>query len=153
MTKAEEITSLLKDAMRNKDKFRLEALREIRAEILKIEKTSVKTIQITDEQFIALVKKLVKERKESFQIAQDNNRQETAKEEKVKLEILQSFLPSPLGLEELNQIIERAINNCQANSPKDMGKVMKEFKQILEGVSKDVDMQIASKMIKDKLNS
>lgn len=114
----------IKAAMLARDQKKLEALRAIKAQIL-LEKTkSGNTAELTEAAELSLLQKLVKQRKESATIYEQNGRQELADEEKFQASVIEAYLPKPLSDEELRDLIKTIIDQTGASSMKDMGKVM-----------------------------
>ncbi len=118
-----QLNDAMKDAMRAKDSLRLNAIRLI--------KTAVKNREIDErrelgeQEVIAVLSSLVKQRKESAQVYRENDRLELAEKEELELAVIQSFLPAQLDEAGIREIIEAAVVETAASSPKDMGKVMK----------------------------
>ena len=80
--------------------------------------------EISEEEEIKIVQKLVKQRKESLEIFEKQNRPDLAVKEKEEITVIEKFLPKQLSTDELRQIISRIIEELNAKSPADMGKVM-----------------------------
>ena len=150
MSKSEQITQDLKQAMRDKNVLALAVLREIRGEVLKIEKSG-KQEAVTDEQFLQIVKKLIKEKNETIDLAKQVQRTESIAEEEQKLALFQEYLPESFSQEELEKLVEQAIINSGASDMKAMGLAMKSFRELAASESKDADMQIVSSLIKNSL--
>lgn len=123
MTLQTQLNDAMKEAMKAKDSLRLNAIRLI--------KTAVKNREIEarqelgDQEVIAVLSSLVKQRKESAQVYRDNDRVELAEKEEAELAVIQSFLPAQLDEAGIRELIEAAVAETGASSPKDMGKVMK----------------------------
>ena len=113
----------MKQAMLAKDQKKLEALRAIKAQIL-LEKSKDGKSEITPEAEIAMLQKLVKQRKESASIYEQNGRKELAENEMQQAAVIEAYLPKQLSDEELKDILNAIIAETGANSMKDMGKVM-----------------------------
>lgn len=118
-----QITEQMKEAMRNKNTIALEALRAIKSELLLL-KTAGGDVSVSESQEIALLQKLIKQRKEAAEQFSANNRSELAEKELSQAEVIQSFLPKQLSSEELEFEINSIIEQTGAESVKDMGKVM-----------------------------
>lgn len=118
-----QIMDQMKDAMRNKNTIALEALRAIKSELLLL-KTSGGSGEVSESQEIALLQKLIKQRKEAAEQFTANNRNELAEKELAQAEVIQTFLPQQLSIEELETKIKEIIVQTGATSAKDMGKVM-----------------------------
>ena len=113
----------MKQAMLAKDQKKLEALRAIKAQIL-LEKSKDGKSEITPEAEIAMLQRLVKQRKESASIYEQNGRKELAENEMQQAAVIEAYLPKQLSDEELKDILNAIIAETGANSMKDMGKVM-----------------------------
>lgn len=118
----EQITQDMKDAMRAKEKLRLEAIRAVKSAILLEETKGTGTV--SDDDLIKVLTKLVKQRKESAQIYADQGRQDSADEELAQAKVIESYLPKQLSDEELHAELSSIINELGVTSPKEMGKVM-----------------------------
>ncbi|RMG01049.1 MAG: GatB/YqeY domain-containing protein [Nitrospirae bacterium] len=123
MTLQERIESDLKTALKEKDKPRLSALRLIKAAIKnkEIEKGS----PLSDEDLIALLSSLAKQRKESIEEFRRGGREDLAHKEEEELRLLKSYLPEELSKEELTRLVKETITEVGATTAADMGKVMK----------------------------
>lgn len=127
MTLEQKIMSELKTAMLAKDEKALRSLRAIKAAIL-LAKTSEGAptgrgeLKADDE--IKLLQKLVKQRKDSLEIFQQQNRNDLAQKEKEEIEVIEKFLPKQLSADELRSELAAVITEVGASSPADMGKVM-----------------------------
>lgn len=135
-----------KDAMRAKDKLRLGTLRLAMAEIKRVEVDE--RIEPDDARIIALLDKMVKQRKESIRQYTAGGRQDLADAEQAEIEILQTFLPAALDEAELDGILRAAIAELGAQSIQDMGKVMAAVRPQLIGRA---DMAAVSARIKTLL--
>jgi uncharacterized protein len=117
------INNDLKEAMKAKNEIRLRSIRGIKAAIMTL-KTSGANIQITADDEIKLLQKMVKQRKDSLTIFEQQGRAELAKVERDEIEVIESYLPKQLGEAEIEAIVREAIAATGASSVKDMGKVM-----------------------------
>ncbi len=117
------ITDQMKEAMKSKNQIALEALRAIKSEIL-LAKTSGGNGEISEEQQIAMLQKLIKQRKEAAEQFSNNGRVELAEKELAQAEVIQTFLPKQLSAEELEAKLKEIISQVGATSGKDIGKVM-----------------------------
>lgn len=113
----------MKQAMRAKDEAALRTLRAIKAAIL-IEKTSGSGAEITEADEIKMLQKMAKQRRDSLDIFQTQNREDLAVKEREELAIIERFLPQQMSAEELQAEIKAIIAEVGATSPADMGKVM-----------------------------
>ena len=143
----EQITEAMKNAMRAKEKELLGTIRLILAEVKRIEVDE--RIDIDDARLLAVLDKMVKQRRDSISQFEDAGRQELADKEKAEIAVIQNFLPEALSKEELTAMIEDAITSTGAESMKDMGKVMGIIKPKIQGRA---DAGVVSGMIKAKLS-
>ncbi len=118
-----EVMDQLKVAMKAKDHKRMEALRAIKSAILNA-KTASERQEFDEETQLKILQRLVKQRLDSMQIYQGQNRMDLAEEEELQAKIIAEFLPKQLSDEEIEQKIEEIIAKTGASSMKDMGKVM-----------------------------
>lgn len=141
------ITEDMKNAMREKDQQRLNAIRMILAAVKQIEVDE--RIQVDDRRMLVILDKLLKQRRESIQQYQQANRQDLVDKESFEADIIQSYLPAQLSENEVREMIEKAIVKSGATSIKDMAKVMAELKPELQGRA---DMAMVSQLVKEKLS-
>ena len=146
----DKIDKSLTEALKNKDKDRTLTLRPIisQKKQKEIEKRTQDKKNITDEDMILILNKMVKQRRESIELYKQGGRQDLVDKETKELKIIQEYLPEQLSEEEIKKICEQTINNLKASSLKDMGKVMGIIKSKYKG---SVDLSIAGKILKDKL--
>ena len=124
MSLEQKIMTELKAAMLARDEAALRSLRAIKAAIL-LEKTAEGASgEIKEGEEIKLLQKLVKQRKDSLEIFQQQNRADLAKKEQEEIDIIQKFLPQQLSPEELKQALQKIIAETGAAGPADLGKVM-----------------------------
>ena len=123
MSLQQEVMTKLKDAMKAKDKVALESLRAIKSALL-LAQTSGDSKELTAEDEIKLVQKLVKQRKDSATLYQEQGRNDLADPELAQVAVLEQFLPEQMGEEELKKVVSEIIAKVGASSMKDMGKVM-----------------------------
>ena len=143
----EQFNDAVKDAMRAKDKLRLGTLRMATAAFKQIEVDE--RIEVDDTRALAVLDKLIKQRKDAATQYADANRQDLADQELQEADILQEFMPQALTEEEINGFIEKAIAESGADSMKDMGKVMAILKPQIQGRA---DMGQVSQTVKARLN-
>ena len=141
------ITDAMKDAMRARAKERLGAIRLIMAEFKRIEVDE--RIEIDDAHALAVLDKMVKQRRDSVKQYEDAGRQELADVELAEIDVIQEFLPKQLNEEEIAQLIEETIAQTGASGMQDMGKLMGVLKPQLQGRA---DMGKVSGLIKSKLS-
>lgn len=123
MNLTERINNDIKEAMKAQDKGRLEALRAIKSAIL-LANTDGTGKPLDEEREIGLLQKLVKQRKESLEIYEKQNRVDLANVEAGQLAVISEYLPKPLTEGELEAMVRAAIEQTGAASVKDMGKVV-----------------------------
>ncbi len=123
MTLEERINRDLKTAMKAKDKAAMRGIRAVKSAIL-LAKTDASGQAITPELEIKMLQKLIKQRKDSLEIYEKQNRADLAKIEKEEIEIIQKYLPEQLSEEELEEKLKEIIDQVGATSMRDMGKVM-----------------------------
>lgn len=123
MSLEQNVMAQLKDAMKAKDEAGLRGLRAIKAAIL-LARTSEGGGEITADDEIKLLQKLVKQRKDSLDIFRQQNRADLAQKEEEEIAVIERFLPKQMNAEELKTIIAGIITETGASSPADMGKVM-----------------------------
>ena len=124
MSLEEKIMTDLKAAMLAKDEKSLRSLRAIKAAILNAKTAEGAGGVLKEEDEIKLLQKLVKQRRDSLEIFEQQNREDLAKKEKEEIEVIEKFLPKQLDAAELKEIIAGIIKESGASSPTDMGKVM-----------------------------
>jgi uncharacterized protein YqeY len=138
----------MKAAMRSKDKPRLGVVRLALAAIKQREVDE--RIELDDAQVLAVLDKMVKQRRDSVQQYESAGRQELADQEKYEITVLQDYLPAALSEDELEALIKAAIDSTGAASMQDMGKVMGVLKPQVQGRA---DMAAVSQKIKDALGA
>jgi len=120
----ETITDEIKKAMLAKDKVRLEALRGIKKELLEAKTAKGAATELSEETAVAILQKMVKQRKDSADIYTAQNRPDLAEAEIEQMKVIQEFLPAQLTPEELEKAVMEIIAETGATSIKEMGKVM-----------------------------
>ncbi|ASP37420.1 glutamyl-tRNA amidotransferase [Bacterioplanes sanyensis] len=145
-TLVQTIKDAVKDAMRAKDKPRLSALRLITAEFKRVEVDE--RIDVTDERALAILDKMVKQRRDSIAQYQDAGRDELADAEQQEINVISEFLPESLSEEELAKLVADAVAQSGAAGMQDMGKVMGILKPQVQGRA---DMAQVSQLVKSQL--
>ena len=148
MSMKQTIQNAMKDAMRAKDKVRLSAIRLIQAEFKRIEVDE--RIEIDDARALAVLDKMVKQRRDSISQYEAAGRQELADVEIAEIAVIQDFLPAALSDEEISAMIQAAIEQTCATSMADMGKVMGIIKPQIQGRA---DAGAVSGLVKASLSS
>ena len=141
------ITDDQKSAMKAKDKQALKAVRMILGAIKQKEVDD--RIELDDAKVMAVIQKMVKQRKDSISQFSDAGRTDLVEVEEAELVVINSYMPEQLSDEEVSVAVDKAITNSGANSMKDMGKLMGMLKSQLDG---QADMGLVSRLIKDKLS-
>ena len=150
MTKStlkELLSESMKSAMKAKDKDRLKTIRLALSDIKRVEVDTRE--QQSDSQIIAILDKMVKQRRESIKQFELGGRSELAAQEQFEIEVLNEFLPKALSDDEIDSLIRSAITDSGAETIKDMGKVMALIKPQVIGRA---DLSLVSKKIKDRLS-
>lgn len=124
MSLEQKIMAELKTAMLAKDEKTLRSLRAIKAAILLAKTSEGAGGEIKEEDEIKILQKLVKQRKDSLEIYQQQNRADLAQKEQEEIEVIEKFLPKQLSGDELKAVVAEIIAAAGASSPADMGKVM-----------------------------
>ena len=141
------ITDDMKLAMKAKDKQALKAVRMILGAIKQKEVDD--RIELDDAQVMAVIQKMVKQRKDSISQFSDAGRTDLVEVEEAELVIINSYMPEQLSDEEVREVVDKAITDSGADSMKDMGKLMSMLKGQLDGTA---DMGLVSRLNKDKLS-
>lgn len=142
----ERVLEAVKDAMRARAKQRLGALRGITAEFKRVEVDE--RVEIDDTRALAILDKMIKQRKDSLAQYQNAGRQDLADQEAFELAVIDEFLPAALAAEELAQLVDSAIAATNAASMQDMGSVMAVLRPKVQGRA---DMGEVSGLVKAKL--
>ena len=119
-----EVMSLMKDAMKNKDEALLRGLRAIKAEIIKAKTEPGANGTISEDAEMKLLQKLVKQRKDSLTIFQEQNRADLAQKEAEEIAVIEEFLPVQMNEEEVKAAVDEIVKALGAAGPQDLGKVM-----------------------------
>ena len=142
------INEAIKTAMREKDKVALDSLRAVKSQILLL-KTEAKGADVSAEQEIAILQRMIKQRKDSYEQFVAQNRNDLAEVEMAQMKVIEQFLPAQLSPEELETEIKKIITEVGAESLKDLGKVMGTASKTLAGKS---DGKSISEMVKKLLS-
>ena len=124
MNQFDKVSDDIRKAMLARDKVRLEALRGAKKEFLEAKTAKGANGDLSDEKAVAIIVKMVKQRKESAKIYIENNRSELAESELAEAAVLEEYLPRQLSEEELEAELRAIIAETGASSMKEMGKVM-----------------------------
>jgi hypothetical protein len=143
-----QIQEDVKSAMRARDQKRLTALRLITAAIKQVEVDQ--RIEMDDTAVLAVLDKMVKQRRDSLEQYQSAGRDDLAAQENFELDLISNYLPEALGKEELLALIKQAVIDTGASSMRDMGTVMNKLRDKVQGRA---DMKAVSNAVKEQLGT
>jgi uncharacterized protein YqeY len=143
----EKISTDVKTSMKEKNTLRLNTLRFLQSAIKNTE-IDMRPNPITENDVLGVIKKLVKQRKESIEQYKAGGRQDLVDNETAELKILEEFLPAQMSKEQLESLVSEVITALNAKTVKDMGTVMKEVIVRAQG---QADNKTVSDLIKSKL--
>ena len=143
----EKLTADMKEAMKAKDQVRLEAIRFLQAAI-KNREIELRPDPINQDEVLGVVKKMVKQRKESIDQYQAAGRQDLVDKEATELKIIEAYLPAQMSKDQIEKLVLETIAELKASTIKDMGPVMKSVIAKSQGTA---DNKIVSELIKAKL--
>ena len=143
----ERVLEDMKAAMRSQDKERLSTIRLILAALKQREVDE--RIVLSDEQVIATLDKMLKQRRESIAQFEIAKRQDLIEKEMSEIKVIQEYLPAQLTLAEIDALIEKAIQESGATSARDMGKIMSILKPQVQGRA---DVAAISNKVKERLS-
>ena len=146
MTLKQQLTDDMKAAMRSGEKDRLGVIRLMLAAVKQREVDE--RIELDDVQTLAVLEKMVKQRKDSISQFEAASRQDLADIEKAEMKVIEVYLPAKLGEQEIDALIDAAIAETGASSARDMGKVVAAVKEKAAGRA---DMGVVSGRIKSRL--
>ena len=124
MNLEQQVMAEMKEAMKAKDEAALRGLRAIKAEIIKAKTEPGANGELTDEVTSKMLQKMMKQRKDSLEIFQKQNRDDLAKKEEEEIAIIEKFMPAQMNEAALKEALKKIIEQLGASSPADMGKVM-----------------------------
>ena len=142
------ISEAIKNAMKDKDKVALDSLRAVKSQIMLL-KTEATGAEVCPEQEIAILQRMIKQRKDSYEQFTAQNRADLAEVEEAQMKVIERFLPKQLSDEELETEMKKIIAETGAESAKDLGKVMGAASKALAGKS---DGKSISEMAKKLLS-
>jgi uncharacterized protein YqeY len=143
----QRITEDMKSAMRAKDKERLKAIRMILGAIKQREVDE--RIELVDEQVLAVIQKMVKQRKDSISQFKEVGRTDLIEIEEAELVVINNYMPAQLSKNDISKVVDKAIADSGASSMQDMGKLMGLLKGQLAGKA---DMGVVSSIIRSKFS-
>jgi uncharacterized protein YqeY len=147
MVLRDKIMEDVKSAMKEKNQLKLNALRFLQSAI-KNREIELRPNPISEDEVQGVLKKLVKQRKESIEQYQAASRQDLVDQESAELKILESYLPAQMGRDQIEKLVAEVIASVGAKSVKDMGSVMKE---VIARAKGSADNKTVSEVIKSKL--
>ena len=147
-TLKDQIQEDVKSAMRARDQKRLTALRLITAAIKQVEVDE--RIEMDDKGVLTVLDKMVKQRRDSLEQYQKAGRDDLAAQEEFELELISVYLPEPLGDDELAALIKQAVADTGASTIRDMGAVMNQLREQVQGRA---DMKAVSSAVKQQLGA
>jgi uncharacterized protein YqeY len=150
MNLEQRVMADLKTAMLAKDEAALRSLRAIKASIILAKTAEGGSGSIKDEEEIKILQKLIKQRKDSLEIYQAQNRADLATKEKEEIAIIEKFLPAQMSQEDLKAFLQKIIADTGASSPADLGKVMGLASKQLAGKA---DGKTISSLVKELLSN
>ena len=145
----EKINEDLKNAMKEKDTFKLSVLRMLKS-ALQLEQIAKKH-ELDDNEIAAVLKKQVKVRKDSLEEYKKYGKTELVESLEKEIAILDAYLPEEMSESEISEIVKSAVEEIKPTSMKDMGLVMKKVNELLVG--KKADMSLVSKLVKEQIMS
>ena len=148
MSLQDDVMKAMKTAMKEKDQTALAALRAIKSAIFLAQTSSNSSDELSEEQELKLLQKLVKQRKDSAAIYLEQNRKDLALPEIDQAEVISLFLPEALSIEEIEKVVVMTIDEIGAQGMKDMGRVMGMVNKELAGRA---DGKTVSTVVKSKL--
>lgn len=149
MSLQNKVMAMMKEAMKAKDSNALTSLRAIKSAILLAQTESGAKEELSEDQELKLLQKLVKQRKDSAAIFSEQGREDLAKPERDQAQVITQFLPEQMSEEEIEKIVETIISQTGAQGMKDMGKVMGQANAQLAGKA---DGKTISTIVKKKLS-
>ena len=143
-----QILEDLKNAMKAQDKKKLSVIRMVKAAI-QMEELNAKR-ELTDDEVIGIIGKQIKTRKESIVEFEKGNRTDLIEQTMEEIDILNTYMPTPLTEEELTNIIDTVFEEVKPETVSDMGKVMGKLTPLIKGKA---DMSFVSKIVREKIQS
>lgn len=143
---SERINNDLKEAMKNKDSFKLGVIRMVKG-AMQLEKSNPRA-ELTDDDVIKVISKQIKMRKEAINQFESAGREDLAEQNRKELEILNAYMPEQLSLDEINNILDKVFDEVKPTSIKDMGMIMKTLSPLVKGKA---DMSLVNSLIKERL--
>jgi len=143
----DQITEFTKVSMKARDRARVAVLRLVNSDIKRVEVDERR--ELSDEDVRTILSKMVKQRRDSIEHFEKAERTDLANKEKYEISVIEEFLPTQLSEAELADLLDRIITDENIEGPKGIGTVMSLLKS---NYANQVDMALASRIVKDKLN-
>ena len=143
----ERLIDEMKEAMRSGDKLRLSTIRMIRSAVKNKEIDLRKKLE--EDEIFKVIQGMVRKGEESLEQFEAGGRKDLVEKEKKEMEILKSFLPHPISMEEISRIIDQSIVETQASSLKDLGEVMK---SVIPKLGGKADGKLINQVVKERLS-
>ena len=147
MNLEERLVEEMKQAMKSNNKFKLSTIRMIRSALKNKEIDLRKKLE--NEDIVKVIQAMMRKGEESVEQFETGGRMDLVEKEKSEIEIMKSFLPKPLSQEEILEIIDQSIQETQASSLKDMGKVMK---SVMPKIGGKADGKLINQLVKERLS-
>ncbi len=142
-----QINNDIKEAMKAKERVRLEALRGVKKEVIEAKTAKGAGEEVSDADIMKIVQKMVKQRKDAAELYQSQNREDLAEKELAEVEAISVYLPAQLTQEELVPVVKAIIEKVGATSMKEMGKVMGVASKELAGKADGKDISAVVKQL------
>ena len=137
----------LKTAMKAKEKIKVETIRMVRAQLKDFQ--IAKGDELNEEDEISVLTNAAKKRKEALELYEKSDRQDLIEQEKQELEIISAYLPAQLSKEEVEKVVLKVMEEVEASSPRDLGKVMGATMKDLKGKA---DGRMVQEIVREKLS-
>jgi uncharacterized protein len=146
-----QVTEAMKSAMKNKETEKLQALRLIRADLLKKLKESGRE-ELSDEEAVQILQSMAKQRRDSIEQFEKGGRDDLVQAEKAELAVIEGYLPAPVDEGEIDRIIDEAVAESGAASMKDMGRVMGVVMKKAKELEGTLDGSMVNRKVRDRLS-
>ena len=151
MSMLEEIDQHIKDAMRSKDAIRLSTMRLIKSELKKAILTE--NVDLTDAMAQKILQRMAKQHKDSIEQFRKGNRRDLAEKEEAELVIVESFLPAPIAMEQIDAIIEETLAAIGEIDPEKAGMVIGKVVGAVKATGLSFDGSVVSERVRRRLTS
>lgn len=148
MTFKSQLQSDLMSAMKARDEIKISALRMFKSAVMKFEVSGKEKVEATDDDVLKILKKEVKQRRDSIEQFEAGGRKDLADVERAQLAILEAYLPNEMTEDQIRTIVEQVILQLNAKGPSDMGKVMG---MVMGKVSGQADGSVVKRVVQKVL--